>query len=391
MVVDGGLPVTWSVADITVDEGDPAIFTVILSGRVQDDVTLTYLTQDGSAAAGDDYTGVPSGQVTVRGNSPSASFTVATLQDRDPESTETFTVRLTLAANAPDGVTPRSRQAMASITDDDLALVPVPDVTMTEGETRIITLRFNPAPPEAVMLSVVASGTATPGADYVVAVGGTALGLQPTFPLPANTPAVPVEFRALEDSLAEGTETVTAVLWTVLPSGQQGSRIGSVTVTIEDNDELSASVTVPETVTEGETAPFTVTLGGGTSTASVVVSYSVGGTAKAPGDYTDPSGSLTIQSGESSGTIPIQTNTDNEIEPDETLVVTLTGVQTDNGTARVGSPRSATTAIPGSGVPLLQPGEPDAVAGRGTCLGGECAGGGELAHGGGRTGRSAGS
>ena len=63
----------------------------------------------------------------------------------------------------------------------------------------------------------------------------------------------------------------------------------------------------------------------------MVVSYTVGGTAKAPGDYTAPSGSLTIQSGESSGRIPIQTNTDNEIEPDETLVVTLTAVQTDNG------------------------------------------------------------
>ena len=344
MVVDGG-SVTWSVADITVDEGDPAIFTVTLSDLVQDDVTLTYLTQDDSADAGDDYTGESSGQVTVRGNSLSASFTVATLQDRDPESTETFTVRLTLAANAPDGVTPGSSQAMASITDDDLALVPVPDVTMTEGQTRTITLAFDPAPSDAVMLSVVASGTATAGTDYVVAVGGTPLGLQPTFPLPANTPAVPVEFRALEDSLAEGTETVTAVLWTVLPSGQQGSRIGSVTVTIEDNDELSASVTVPETVTEGETAPFTVTLSGGTSTANVVVSYTVGGTAKAPGDYAAPSESLTIQSGESSGTISIQTNTDNEIEPDETLVVTLTDAQTANGTAGVGSPRSATTAI----------------------------------------------
>ena len=116
-------------------------------------------------------------------------------------------------------------------------------------------------------------------------------------------------------------------------------------VTIEDNDELSASVSVPETVTEGETAPFTVSLRGGASTANVVVSYTVGGTAKAPGDYTAPSGSLTIRSGESSGTISIQTNTDNEIEPDETLVVTLTDAETANGTARVGSPRSATTAI----------------------------------------------
>ena len=149
---------------------------------------------------------------------------------------------------------------------------------------------------------------------------------------------------AVDDSLAEGTEALVLALLTVPASGQPAS-LGTIQITIEDNDELSASVTVPETVTEGEVALFMVKLGGGTSTADVMVSYTVSGTAKAPGDYTAPSGSLTIQSGESSDRISIQTNTDNEIEPDETLVVTLTAVQTDNGTARVGSPRSATTAI----------------------------------------------
>ena len=59
-VVDGEGPVTMvGCRHHGVDEGDPAIFTVILTGLVQDDVTLTYLTQDGSADAGDDYTGVP--------------------------------------------------------------------------------------------------------------------------------------------------------------------------------------------------------------------------------------------------------------------------------------------------------------------------------------------
>ena len=281
--------------------------------------------------------------MTVTGNRRSANFTVTTVEDRDPESTETFTVELELMNPPSDGVGPRSGMAEASIIDDDLALEPVLPVTMTEGETRPIELTFDPAPPETVMLRVDASGTATPGADYVIALqDGTPL--QGTFPLMAGTEKVTVLLRALDDSLAEGDEELMAELWTVPPSGS-GSMLGTVMVTIEDNDQLSASVTVPETVTEGETARFTVSLSGGTSTANVVVSYTVGGTAKGPGDYTAPSGSLTIQSGESSGTISIQTNTDNEIEPDETLVVTLTDAQTANGTAGVGSPRSATTAI----------------------------------------------
>ena len=127
-VVDGG-SVRWSVEDITVPEGDPAVFMVTMDGAVQDDVTLTYHTEAGTATEGADYTGVPTGRgrVTVSGNSRSASFTVATLEDRAPESTETFTVRLTLAVGAPDGVAPENGAATASITDDDLALVPVPE------------------------------------------------------------------------------------------------------------------------------------------------------------------------------------------------------------------------------------------------------------------------
>ena len=44
-IVDGGM-VNWTVADITVGEDEPAIFTVTLSALVQDDVTLTYSTRD---------------------------------------------------------------------------------------------------------------------------------------------------------------------------------------------------------------------------------------------------------------------------------------------------------------------------------------------------------
>ena len=80
-VVDGG-SVTWSVADISVQEGDPAIFTVTLSDLVQDDVTLTYSTQkaveDTATSRRATTLHVLNGSVTVNGNSRSANFTVAT-------------------------------------------------------------------------------------------------------------------------------------------------------------------------------------------------------------------------------------------------------------------------------------------------------------------------
>ena len=393
MIADGG-SVTWSVAAEPVEEGDPVIFTVTLSALVQDDVTLTYSTRDGTAMAGDDYTAVlnVNGTVTVTGGSPSATFTVATIDDSAGEATETFSVQLSLSS-APAGVGPQSATAAATITDDDIRLRPVAPVSMTEGEARTITLTLEQALRAPVTVRYAPGpGTTASAEDFSI----TALppdvtpDAQGALTLPVDFQSGDITVLAVDDSLAEGTEELILVLLTVPPSGQQAATLGPpIQITINDNDQLSASVTVPEAVAEGEVAPFTVTLRGGESTAPVVVSYTLGGTAKAPGDYTAPSGSLTIQSGESSGRIPIQTNTDNEIEAGRDA----------GGDAhrradrqRLGPSRESEfgdDGDPGSGVPLLQPGEPDAVAGRGTCLGGERAGSGELAHGGGRTGRSA--
>ena len=181
-----------------------------------------------------------------------------------------------------DGVGPPSETATATIRDDDIRLRPVDPVTITEGETRTITL-------------VAGTGAAGTG-DGALRAGARYHGVRRR--LLGHHGAGGGRFAG------GGHGNCSLVLLhraakraATRPAGDGDS------VTIEDNDELSASVTVPEAVAEGETAPFTVTLGGGESTAPVVVSYTVGGTAKAPGDYTAPSGSLTIQSGESSGTI----------------------------------------------------------------------------------------
>ena len=340
--------VTWSVEDITVEEGDAATFTVTLDAPVQGGVTLEYETMDGTATAGDDYTAVSSDRVTVRGSRDNltATFTVDTVDDRDGESTEDFTVTLTLL-DAPAGVEPERGMATATITDDDIALQPLPPVEITEGEVKIITLMLERALSDPVTLRyTTVAGTATETADYsIVGPDGAPLPLEGIFTIPPETQTQPVAVLAVDDSLAEADETFTVELWTVPASGQP-TKLGTATVTIKDNDELSASVTAPETVAEGEAARFTVSLGGGTGSAAVEVSYSLGGTAKAPADYTAPSPTMVmIQAGQQTATITIQTKTDKVLEPDETLVVTLTEATTTAGRARVGSPRSATTRI----------------------------------------------
>ena len=83
---------------------------------------------------------------------------------------------------------------------------------------------------------------------------------------------------------------------------------------------------------------------GGTSTADVVVSYSVGGTATSA-DYDDPGDSLTITAGAASGTITIVTKTDDVVEPSETLTVTLTSASTASRTVTVDGTAATTTIL----------------------------------------------
>ena len=85
------------------------------------------------------------------------------------------------------------------------------------------------------------------------------------------------------------------------------------------------------TVVEGNDATFTVAVTGGTSTAPVPVTYTVGGTATAGTDYTAPSGTLTLAAAAASGAITIATLTDTVLDPGETLIVTLTGASTSTG------------------------------------------------------------
>ena len=83
------------------------------------------------------------------------------------------------------------------------------------------------------------------------------------------------------------------------------------------------SIENADTVTEGGTASFEVTMA--QSAKTVTVQYDTGdGTAQQPGDYTSTSGTLTFTAGQTTKTIEVVTTTDDLDEQDgETFTVTL--------------------------------------------------------------------
>ena len=140
----------------------------------------------------------------------------------------------------------------------------------------------------------------------------------------------------VEDELNEAHETFTLTI-----SGPD-PEVAGVSVSdaeawgrLRTTTTMTVSVAGPgANVEEGQTATFTVTVGPQTkeSTAAVVVSYEVdtgASTASSGDDYTAPSETIDDQGvGETSGTIEIETETDTVLEPDETLVLKLTGAST---------------------------------------------------------------
>ena len=112
------------------------------------------------------------------------------------------------------------------------------------------------------------------------------------------------------------------------------------TVTIEATDPSAAEELQ-------DTGTFTVSRD--QTSGDLVVYYSVGGTAEA-GDYEETlSGQVTILDGQPSATITITPVDDGEVEPDETVVLTLTA----DPAYTIGSPSSDTVTIADNDVPTV--------------------------------------
>jgi fibronectin-binding autotransporter adhesin len=134
---------TVSIGDVTVAEGDggttSANFTVSLSNPSDEDITVSFMTQDGSATTADnDYVGQTSSVTIIAGfTTATISITVNGDNKAGESPSENFTVKLTSAT----GVTSSNPHTITddtgagTITDDDAAPVANNDMDTTDEET----------------------------------------------------------------------------------------------------------------------------------------------------------------------------------------------------------------------------------------------------------------
>ncbi len=356
-----------------VAEGSDATFEVDLSGGTSTAaVEVSYAVDASStAASGADYT-APSGTLTIAAGDSSGTITIETLTDQVLDPGETLVVKLTSATTGTRTVTvDATATKTTTIGDSGMETVSVGPVlvadndqtpedetddrsSVEEGETASFVVTLSGAVSGTVNVTyTTANGTAEAGAgkDYTTASG--------TLQFTTGQTGKTVEVTTLEDTRNEADETYTLTLTNV--TGVSGVSLGtaSATGTIEDDDPLTAALgTHTANVAEGSDATFEVDLSGGTSTAAVEVSYAVdaSSTATPEDDYTAPSGTLTIAAGDSSGTITIETLTDQVLDPGETLVVKLTSATTDTRTVTVDQTATKTTTIGDSGMETVSVG-----------------------------------
>ena len=319
---------TLSINDVNVAEGQnaTAVFTVTLSASSDDAVTVSYATSDDTASAGTDYASATS-MLTIDAGQPTGTIRIAVLNDTTVEQAETFKVTLSGATNA----TIRDGEGIGTITDDDSTVVPprlptlsINDATVREGSDAeaLFTVTLSADSDQSVSVAYSTSDvTALAGTDYASA--------NDTLTIDAGQRTGTIRITVLDDAAVEQSETFKVTLSGATNATiQEGEGIGTITDDDSTRQPGQPTLSINDvTVTEADNAAavFTVTLSE-VSDDTVTVAYATSdGTASAGTDYTTTSGTLTIDSGQRTGTIRVAVLNDTTVEQAETFKVTLSG------------------------------------------------------------------
>lgn len=236
---------TVSIDDVQMLEGERKLvkstmtFTLSLSEKASERLSVRVATTNGTANAGSDYDSA-SGVVRFRRGQIRQTFSVKINGDATAEQDETFFVDL----SSPDGLLLGKRRGIGTILDDDTpapeVALSVADATVSEGNGERRSLRFvvtaQPAPKSTVTVSyATANGSAKAGSDYVTTSGKLSFG--------AGVGSQIIEVPVIGDTVAENDETLTLTL--SASTGRTRLDRAQATGTIVDDDQAAPATPNP--------------------------------------------------------------------------------------------------------------------------------------------------
>jgi hypothetical protein len=274
----------------------------------------------GGTASSSDYT-FTSNSIFIPAGQTSGAITITGVNDTISEVTESIIVRVDSVTNG----TENGVQAVTvNITDDDPApsvsiAFATSSITERNGTVRLIAT-LTTVSGQDITIPLSFTGSATAGVDYLPATG--------SITIPAGLVTGSLTIQSVNDTNTESTETVIANIVPSTNSSYQLSANSSATTSIlDDGNGINISVnfaTSSQTTTEtGGTRSIVVTLSQASATVTNVV-VGLAGSATNLSDYSLSSTTISIPAGQLSGSVAMTILTDNIVEDDETVVLTLT-------------------------------------------------------------------
>ncbi|MGI9251564.1 MAG: Calx-beta domain-containing protein, partial [Pseudohongiellaceae bacterium] len=339
-------------------ENENLVFAVTLSPVSYQTVVVNYATMDGTAKEGEDYTGISDGMLTFMPDASSGTITVFVTDDLITEGSEDLTLTLSDATNAT--IASGSTSVTGTITDNEMPALSIraSDSSVTEGSPAVFIITSTNSPMDDTEIGV--AGTKT-GEFF----GSDAL---PTIvTLAAGETAATLRIATVGDDDDEANGSLA--VWLDIDSGLSsytatGASVATVTIKDDDGPEISVAAASANEA-EGYIV-FTVALSAmptehtevswntGADTTPDAVPATAGSAPAAEGvDYITASGTLTFAAGTEVLRLSVTVTVvdDDDVEPDETFLLTLSAPGNDATLAAGAS--SATGTITSDDIPAV--------------------------------------
>ena len=307
---------------------------VILSSTSSVPITVNYAVIGGTATTADYSLGSP--LLTFEPGELAKSIPLQIKNNSVYQPDRTIRLALYDPANATlDGI----KIHTYTILDDDSASVTISATVDTVSEGSAVPGNFrisrNGHTESNLLVNFQVTGTASAPADYAP--------LGTSVIIPAGASQVDIPVRPNDDLVVERSETVMMTLIRAPGATIASPNVATVTLVNNDSNGLPVvtltSTNAPNAVEGGPNGEFRFSRS--TTNGSLVVSFTLGGTASSGVDYVPLSGSVTIPDGQASIGVPVVAIDDNTVQGERTLIASVTAVSS----YRVSHPGSATVTI----------------------------------------------
>jgi Ca2+-binding RTX toxin-like protein len=343
-----------SPASVLEDGSDSLVYTFTREGSTAAALTVNF-SVGGTAIFNTDYTQsgaatftASTGTVTIPIGSSTATVTLDPTTDSTVEANETATLTVITGASYDVGV---PAVATGTITNDDtdVTLAVAPSSVEEDGATNLVyTFTRTGVTTGALTVNFSVGGTATLNTDYTQTGAATFTSTDGTVTFGAGNTTATVTVDPTTDTTVESNETV--ILTLTAGTGYNIANPNTATGTITNDDaDVSLAVAPLEVEEDGATnLVYTFTRTGDT-TGTLVVNFTIGGTADPATDYTQtgattfaaPNGTVTFAAGSSTATVTVDPTADLTAEGNETVTFTLAAGSDYN----IGAPSTATGTI----------------------------------------------